>query len=899
MTVLVFPSKLEGEPLERHETTARMSVHEWLTANVNSYEVRDVAPLSVSVNGAHVEPEEWALTYFSASDEVCIYPEPKGVELVYAAVAGIIAAVAIIALQPSVPKQAKQQNTGGSNLDEASIKGNKIKINQVIREVAGTRKIYPDYLIPLHRYFEDPRTQVVETHLSLGKGEFDIPASRILIGDTPIISLGDNASYTIYQPGASVASDSRAVWWHSATEIGATSTGTAGLEITNTVNADPAANATSYVLSGDTITVPSGAGLLPANWEAGMIVRVDARYPYTITDGVGAGVRDVINGDIAQLGFTAGDLIEIAGDNAGDYIVDTVDTMAGTMTLNYSNGVAATSLVIGSKRMAISYRGLRYRITAASTASITLERLDDTGATDLAWPGFSDITLDDAVITLDASTQEGGWLGPFAACPAGELTSVIEWDLFFPGGIIYIGSDGWIAPPFARADAIINVEVQYRDADTAGAWTSNLESFSSNTQDQLGYTRTATLAYPMRPEMRVRRIGAKSTNPSVQDTVQWYGLRSKLSAPTSYANVTSMTIQVKGGGKIAAQSEQLVSAVVTRKLPTRVAGAWTAPVATNDIAPWVAYIAKSLGYTDDDIDLEELDRLDAIWQARGDKYNNSTESATTAKDALNTVLRAGFSELTIDRGLLRPARDEVRSVYEHMYSPQNMTGPLVRQFTAFTPDDFDGVDVEYTDSRTWTVETVECRLPGDLGRRVEKIQAEGVTDRDKAWRIGMRQRRANKYRRYLYSFDTELDALNSRYLSYTALGDDVPGYNKSAIMESIAPLGGGHLIVSSEPFDWSAGGVHMVGIRRKDGTLSGPYVAARVSDERFTITGLDFTPDTSWAVEPPHLLFGPVARWNYPALITEISPSGSSGASVSAVNYSPLVYEDDDGFAPA
>ncbi|MNG36355.1 hypothetical protein D3C84_1233620 [compost metagenome] len=57
-------------------------------------------------------------------------------------------------------------------------------------------------------------------------------------------------------------------------------------------------------------------------------------------------------------------------------------------------------------------------------------------------------------------------------------------------------------------------------------------------------------------------------------------------------------------------------------------------------------------------------------------------------------------------------------------------------------------------------------------------------------------------------------------------------------------------------------------------------------------------PDTSWAVEPPHLLFGPVASFSYPVLITDISPSGSTGASVSAVNYDVRVYADDDGFAP-
>jgi hypothetical protein len=896
MTIEVYPSKLEGEPLERHETYTRMSVAAWLSANVPGYEFRESPPISVTLNGGLVAPEGWADTEFSPGDVVRIYPEAKGLEIATIAliVAGVAVAAAIL-LQPSIPKQRNQQNAGGSNLDEASIKGNKIKINSPIREIAGTRPVYPDYLIPLHRYFESPRAQVVETHLCIGKGKMVVPASRVLVGDTPLISLGDDASYQIYEPGESVAADPRAVWWHSATEVGATSTGTAGLELTVSSSAEPVADASSYILSGDSITIPSGAGSFPDSWESGMIVRIEAPYNYTVTDGVGVGVRDVISGDIEQLGLVAGDLIEIVGDNEGLYIVDTVDNMAGTLTLNYSNGDPATGLVIGAMRATIGPRGLRYRITAAAEYTISLERLTSTGATDEDWLGFTDATIGDAIIALDESSLEGGFSGPFAACPEGEVTNTIEVDVFFPGGLIYIGKDGWIAPPFYPEGALVTVDIQYRDIATSGDWVSVTDQYSNNTQDQLGYTKVINLPSAFRPEVRLRRIGAKSTNPSVQDTVQWYGLRSKLVAPTSYAGATTMTVKLRGGGKIAAQSEQLVRVDATRILPVRENGVELGEQPTRSIAAWVRHVAKTIGYTDDDLDLDELDRLGAIWDARGDYYDNATAQSSTAKGEINNALRAGFAEMTIDRGKIKPARDEPRAAFDHMYTPQNMTGPMTREFTALSGDDFDGVDVEYTDSRTWQVETVQCRLPGDLGLRVETMQVEGVVNRTKAWRIGMRRRRSHAYRRYAHKFDTEWDALNSSYLSYVACGDDVPGYGQSAILYGIATMGAGHLLVSSEPLDWSAGGVHVVALRKPDGRLSGPYTATRVDDYRLTIPGpLDFVPDLSLTIEPPHLLFGPVTRWNYPTLITEISPSGGMGVSVSGVNYDPRVYSDDD-----
>lgn len=886
--IRIFPSKLEGEPLEEHPTAAPITFDAWLSANVKNYQFRESPPISVHVNGRLLSVEEWRTVDIKRDDSVCVYPEPKWV----GALLGVAAIILAIVLQPSIPKAAKQADKG-RNLDEASVKGNKVKINSPIREVAGRRKIYPDYLVPLHRYFESSRQQIIKTHLCFGKGEFEIADSQILIGDTSIISLGDDSTYRIYGPGEDVSLDDRCQWWHSATEVGATSSGTSGIELTVTTEIDATPTATSYVFSGTSVTIPAGAGSFPDGWEGGMVVRIDALYPYTVTEG-GAGLRDIINGDITQLGLTPGDTIEISGDNAGDYIVNTVNTGAGTLTLNYSDGSPAVALITGAMRMSISFRDHRYRLLTASTSSITLERLNSSGGPDLGWPGFSNITLDDATIVLDESDAEGGWVGPFSACPDGETTTLIEWDVFFPSGLIRIGSKGQIL------SWTVTYELQYRDAATAGDWIAIVRSHTSATNDQIGFTESIELPYAMRPEVRARRIGAKASIQGFQEIIQWYGLRAKLTPPASYAGVTTIALKITSGAKLAAQSEQLVSAIVTRKLPVRVDGEWQAAEVTRDIAPWVSYVAKSLGYTDDDLDLDELDRLDAVWKARGDTYDNSVEQRSTAKESINNALRAGMAELTIDRGLIRPVRDELRVFFDHMYTPQNMTDPLKRQFQAYTPDDFDGVDVEYTSSRTWQVETVECRLEGDLGARVEKIALEGVVSRTKAWQIGMRQRRSNKFRRYVYSFNTELDALNSRYMSYAALGDDVPGYNKSSILLGFALMGASVLLQSSEPFDWSEPGDHMVAIRKKDGTLSGPYVATQIDEYRLTVPGpLDFTPDTSWEGEPPHLLFGPVARWTYPALITEINPRGSSGCEVSAVNYDARAYADDDNEPPA
>ena len=894
MTVLIFPSQLEGEPLESHETFKPQTVEDWLESTVNKYERRESPPITVTINGCAVPPSEWVLTVFRQEDTVRIYPQAKGLETVFLAVQAIAALKFVTGLfMPKIPTISDKGNKSGERLSSSAVKGNSAKLNSPVREVSGNYPVYPDYLMPTHRFFAAPREQVIELFLCLGVGEYDIPLSGVLIGDTPVISLGAEAELNIYPPGADVSGNSASQWWHSCAEVGATSNGTAGMTLVTTTSVDPVAAASAYNFLAFVVTIPSGAGEFPAGWASGMIAEIDVRYPYTVTDG-GAGLRDIITGNMDQLGFAPGDLIEIAGPNAGLYIVDTiVPGVSGTMTLNYSNGSPATALALGSLNMCIGWRGFRYRITAASTSTISLERLTTAGATDTPWIGFAAITSTTATIVLDENSTEGEWLGPFVACPAGEVTNKIEADLMFPNGLVRVYVDNG-----KLADWTVTAEIQYRDYAAAGAWSSVIKTYTQKTLDQIGFTETIDLASYYQPEVRVRRIGAKSTKTNVQDTIQWYGLRSKLNAPTSYPNFTTIALRIVTGDRIAAQSESLVSVRATRKLPLWNGTSWSAPTVTRSIAPWVAYIAKSVGYTDDDIDLVELHRLGDIWDARGDYYDDAINDRTTVKDAINDALAAGFAELTIDRGKIKPVRDEPRTTFEQGYSPQNMSSPLVRQFTSSDVDDFDGVDVEYFDdvNRQWT--TVECRLPGDAGARVEKMRIAGVNDETRAWRIGMRKRRAQRYRRWVYKFGTELDALNSGYLSYVPLLDDVPGYGQSSILVEYAPSGGGAILRSSEPLDWSAGGVHVAGLRRPDGTLNGPFTATRIDDYRLSIaTTPDFVPNTSWQEEPPHIYFGPLVRWNYPALITEITPSGN-GCSVSAINYDARVYADDDSSPP-
>lgn len=895
----IFPNRLDGGPCDIQRIDRRQTIADWLDSycqKTGGYKPGDDMPAQIWLDDELIPEAEWPLTYFRPKDHLVVRAMPRGTDPFSITIALFAGAKAVLGmLMPALPGTPNTPGQG-DQLSQGTVRGNKVKLGEPVRESFGTQQIYPDYLLPPHKYFSDTRTQQTRFCMNIGVGAFQINAIDVKIGETPLLSLGAEAEYNISAPGAYVGGDPSAQWWHTATEVGASSTGAAGLELSASTSLTPNLTASSINFNGYTITIPSGAGTFPADWLPGITLRMIVPYTYTVTDGGGTN-RDVITGaPLSMLAPVVGQSIEIAGTNAGLYSINAWD---GTnLKLDFVGGAPANSLLTGTGPAAIGPTGLRFRVVSISPTSMTVQRLNSSGSIDASFPGFTALTTSSASISVDSSSLEGGWRGPFAACPEGEKTMVIEFDVFYPNGLCGIGQDGSLY----RLN--VNYEVQYRDSALGGAWFSVGYSDNEITLDQIGVTRQIAMPYPMRPEVRMRKLYPLGTNLEFHDTIQWLALKSNLVAPVSYPGCTIITGRVQISDRISAQSESRINVVGTRILPVRSGGVEQPPIPTRAIAPAAIYVAKSLGLTDADLDLAEIDRLnEGVWAARGDHCDMAVTEESTAKAVLNSIFGCGFAELTIDRGLIRPVRDEPRTTLEHAYSAQNMTEALSIDVTLKSDNDFDGVEVTYQDATTWTSEVVYCRLPSDPsdGRRVEKIEAPGITDRDKAYQFGMRRRRIHEYRREVFSFATPGDALNSRYLSYCAASADVPGYfGQSALLLSYRAVPGGIELTSSEPLNWNAGGPHVVALRRLDGTVSGPYPTTRVDDYRLVVASLDFVPDVSWAdnLDPPHLLFGAMQTWAYKILVTSVTPRGTSSASVEAVGYDGRVYLDDDSVAP-
>ena len=228
---------------------------------------------------------------------------------------------------------------------------------------------------------------------------------------------------------------------------------------------------------------------------------------------------------------------------------------------------------------------------------------------------------------------------------------------------------------------------------------------------------------PLRPEVRARRVGAASKSTQVQDTVQWYGLKSRIPrAPTAYPNVTVAAVTVTGGDRLAAQVENQISAWATRKLPRSTAlsarhgtlrrrsaspqrgllrighqHGRAGPAARRMVSPWRL--------------LRRLSRRRLDRQASAERYAWGRFAELTCSVALSR--RSGTNRVRRSTGTRSAGRTSSR-VEPRKIDPDVHAGRPLR---------WGRCRVSGADSWQWLL--VKCRLPGDAGIRPKKVRVQG------------------------------------------------------------------------------------------------------------------------------------------------------------------------------
>lgn len=438
--------------------------------------------------------------------------------------------------------------------------------------------------------------------------------------------------------------------------------------------------------------------------------------------------------------------------------------------------------------------------------------------------GQSVTLCDDAVYThpdVNGQTLEPEVAAAFQiVTPVGIATEQIEVDVGFQS-LVRVNDAG----DDLTTSVSILVEAQALDDDDAAVG----DVFTLRTLSFTGATRSARRSSHrfLLPEGRYQ-VRLTRTTPDGGDQVFdepfWLGLKAILPGGRTYGDVELLAIRVEVGEQIAAQSARRVAAIKTRKLPTYVDGAWTAPVATRSIAWAIADVMRRHDRLAD-LDLPELIALHATWEARGDKLDVVIDQELSFWEALQGICRAGRAQPDQIGSKVRIWRDEPRALPRQLFSDRNIVrGSLVTRPTLPTRARPQRLVADYIDERTWRQDELSVGPMGGIERRERYF---GIANRRQLTDEVSHDYRTARFRTIRVSFEVELEQRLLRRGDLIAL---VHRQLTTAQAVGIEDWVDGRVTFRA-PIDWSALGAapHLV-LTAPDGSVWGPAAIAEGDD---------------------------------------------------------------------
>jgi hypothetical protein len=494
------------------------------------------------------------------------------------------------------------------------------------------------------------------------------------------------------------------------------------------------------------------------------------------------------------------------------------------------------------------------------------------------------------------------WLGPFVANAAGTTANTLAVDVVCPRGLFYANDSGGLST------TSLSFTVEARLIDSGGAplgsyVTLGTETLSAGTNTPQRYSfRYSGLSG--RYEVRLKRTTTAGGTTRYGDDLMWAGLRAYLPETRSWAGQTVIALRMRASNNLSGQASRKINVICTRKLPIYSGGVWTSPQVTRSPAWALADTLRASyggGLSDDRIDIAQLTTLAATYAARGDTFDARFDSALTLWEAVNRIGQAVRTKPYQQGGVVHFVRDEAASVPVALFSMRNIVrGSFSIDYLMPTDDTADALDVGYFDGTVWSPRRVTASLPGSSEAVPLKMELFGVTQRQQAYQEGVYLAAVNRYRRKRISFQTEMEGFIPAFGDLIAIAHDMPAWGTSG--EVIGYNAGTKVISLSEPVTFG-GGDHYIGLRKRNGSISGPYVVTAGADAYqvvHTAATIDDTPYTGGAEERTHFAFGAGETWRQPARVVAVKPSGLNRVTIEAINEDASVHTADTGVtAPA
>lgn len=496
-----------------------------------------------------------------------------------------------------------------------------------------------------------------------------------------------------------------------------------------------------------------------------------------------------------------------------------------------------------------------------------------------------------------------GGVDGFIASDAGTSAWRLAIDVIFPVGLYNSDVDDGDLHNLA-AHFVAQVRLVDDNGLPTGAWV-NLASEVITDRSVTPQARSFAYNLPARGRYRVRawRHEPKETGSDKGHQMNWAGLRAYLPKTADFGPVTLIALRMRATNNLSAQASRRVGVIATRKVPVWNGTTWSAATASRSIAWAIADAARNgdygAGLPDSQIDLAALLALDALWSARGDKFDGRFDQSGSWWESVQKIAAPGRAKCFMQGGRLRVVRDGAETLPVALFSMRNIKrGSFAIDFVQSTDQTADALEMSYFDEVTWSPRRVTAALPGSTAARPVKQELFGAVQRAQVYREGMYHAAANRYRRRFISFSTEMEGFIPTIGDLIAIQHDTMGWGLHA--EAVAWDAGSRSLTLTEPMVFGSGD-HYIGLRTARGGLSGPWlVTAGASAEIVVLADEpDMTPYTGGERERTHVVFGPAQTYATHAKVAAIKPRNLYEVLIEAVVEDPSVHTADQGVVAA
>jgi hypothetical protein len=514
--------------------------------------------------------------------------------------------------------------------------------------------------------------------------------------------------------------------------------------------------------------------------------------------------------------------------------------------------------------------------------------------------------------------------GPFIACPPGRTIEQIGVDLSLPSGLYELNTGTGALDSLTIEWRFLCQEIddsgnplsdwQFLDQELADSGASPLVTAAEPNSTFLGGTYNYTgersrpvtfsfrinLPFAARWQIKAKRLDDKILTGSVGHDLHWDGLRGFLETARGYGDCTMLAVTMFADrtNSINSVSSRQIAVTGTRLLPIWNGVSWSAPTATRNIAWAVADMLKNTTYggklDDVNFDLAGLAALAAIWDSRGDTFDFYSAQNITLWSALGLALRAGRTVPYHQYGIVRFHRDQPQTIPTMLFSSENIIkGSFAMQFILPSPEDeTDSLRLDFLNEVTWINDSETFPQAGVTDPQTPSVnQFDGVVQPDQIDREGQYLLAADRYRRVLLSWDTELEGLIASRGDLILVHHDMPRWGQSTRVYDYDA--GTKTVTLWGRLDFSAGGIWFAYFRDRRSRASAAVQIASyaLADDALMITLSvaptypDTTPFdmTATRSEPLHIVVGQSDQVPRQAIFLGAVPRSAKIVSITAV----------------